>query len=328
MNKRKVIIDTDPGIDDAVALLYALKNPELEVLGITAVGGNKGVNITANNATKIIKYLGLDIKVYPGEAVSYTDYKLDPIDSVVHDATDIHGSDGLGGVQLEPDTSLISDISATTFILDTIKKFPNEVSILALGPLTNIAYCIDLEPETMEKVISIHSMGGGIEIGNRTPYAEFNYWYDPESVNKVLELGEKVPFYMIGLNATYQSELTPKDILYLKTVDPKIGTLIFDMVQSYMKIYWDRYKKLGVVFHDLLTIVGFVDPSIYTVVKRGHMHCVVDNNTTWGACILKENEEFNVYIPWQLDLKKYKQDIVDTLFDADVYEEYVSYILD
>lgn len=331
MMKRKVIIDTDPGIDDALAIIFALKHPKIEVMGFTSVGGNKGLNNTTDNVTRILNYFNSDIKVYKGADSNYSE----AVDSSFEMALDyskevIHGTDGLGSAKLVKNDELISDIDATTFILDTVKQYPNEIDIITLGPLTNIAYCIDKDFETMKTVKSIHSMGGGVHRGNRTPVAEFNYWFDPHSVNKVFELGEFIPVHMIGLDLTHQAVLDMNDLTFMQLIDEELGTLINQMLDGYIVNYWENQRILGAVMHDLTAVVGYLYPDLYTKVLHAQTHCVTDDNLAIGQTVVDiENNESrtkNTYIPMQLDVEMYKEKVMEVIFGDDALKEYKQYL--
>lgn len=329
--KRKIIIDTDPGIDDALALIFALQHPEVEVLGITSVGGNKGLDNTTDNVTRILNYFNSDIKVYKGAETSYShsvakDFEM----NLDYDKETIHGSDGLGAVQLEKNDELIADKNAVDFILETINEYPDEVDIIALGPLTNLAYCIDKDEETMKKVKSIHSMGGGVYRGNRTPVAEFNYWFDPYAVNRVFSLGESLPIYMVGLDLTHQAVLDMNDLTFMKLVNPELGNLIGGMLESYIQSYWENQKILGAVMHDLTALVGYVYPEVYTKTFHSNMHCVTENNSSIGQTIVdlenEQNDARNAYVPMDLDVRLYKEIVIEVLFGKDILEDYNRYL--
>lgn len=329
--KRKVIIDTDPGIDDALAIIFALQHPEIEVLGFTSVGGNKGLKSTTDNVTRILNYFGSDIKVYKGSDKNYSKV-VDPAFEMELDYSkeNIHGADGLGSAVLEKNQDLISDMDATTFILETVKMYPHEVDIITLGPLTNLAFCIDEDMKTMKKVKSIHSMGGGVNRGNRTPVAEFNYWYDPHSVNRVFELGLNLPIYMIGLDITNQAVLDMNDLTFMNLIDPKLGKLINQMLESYIVNYWENQRILGAVMHDLTTLVGYIYPELYTKILHTNMTCITNNCLAIGQTIVnsKNNQSMdkNSYIPMKLDVRRYKELIIKDIFGQTAFEDYTKYL--
>ena len=329
--KRKVIIDTDPGIDDALAIIFALQHPDIEVLGFTSVGGNKGLQSTTDNVTRILNYFESDIKVYKGSDDNYSKI-VDPKFEMELDYSkeNIHGADGLGSAILEKNDELISDMDATTFILKTVNKYPHEVDIITLGPLTNLAFCIDEDMETMKKVKSIHSMGGGVHRGNRTAVAEFNYWYDPHSVNRVFELGVDFPIYMIGLDITHQAVLDMNDLTFMHLIDPKLGKLVNQMLDSYIINYWENQRILGAVMHDLTAIAGYMYPELYTEVLHTDLICITDKTPAIGQTIVgSENDlelDNNCYIPMKLDVRRYKENVMKDIFGHKALAEYTKYL--
>lgn len=326
--KRKVIIDTDPGIDDALAIIFALKHPDIEVMGFTSVGGNKGLKNTTDNVTRVLNYFDSDIKVYKGSDSNYSE----TIDSEFKMALDysketIHGADGLGSAKLDKKNDLISEMDAKTFILKTVKQYPNEIDIITLGPLTNIAYCIDADSETMKLVKSIHSMGGGVHRGNRTAVAEFNYWYDPHSVNKVFELGEFLPVYMVGLDITHQAVLDMNDLTFMQLIDPTLGTLINQMLEGYIVNYWENQRILGAVMHDLTAVVGFMYPELYTEVLHANTYCVTDKSPTIGQTLVDTEDKWkNTHVPMTLDVNLYKEKVIEVIFGENALKEYRQHV--
>lgn len=195
MSSRATIIDTDPGIDDAVAILAALASPELDVLGITTVAGNIGIATTTRNAGRILALVGRgDVPVIPGAA--------GPLSRKGFDVADIHGNDGLGGVGFPEPATPPRSAHAANWLADTLKARPaGSVDILALGPLTNIAQLLADEPESAHRVGRIIAMGGAIrEPGNIGPRSEFNMAADPEAAEAVLAAG--LPLTLIPLDVT------------------------------------------------------------------------------------------------------------------------------
>ncbi len=259
MEKRKVIIDTDPGIDDTYAIVAALSYKGFDVLGITVVAGNVGLDNCVVNALGVVNLMNADCFVYPGAQTSLN--QLDNFET--YDLkTSVHGEGGLGSVTLTPDFSKRSETHAVDFILETVKENPGEVEIITLGPLTNIALAIRKDKETMKKVKKIWSMGGGVRFGNRTPVAEFNYWADPEAAKETYALGEDIEINMIGLDVTQQTRFTLDDLFFLQTECGELGALLSEMSNHYTKIYWDSLRITGVVVHDLVAVMLAIDPSL------------------------------------------------------------------
>ena len=330
MTMRKVIIDTDPGIDDALAIMAAYKHADIEILGITSVAGNKGLDYTTTNAGKLSTYFGSEVKVYRGASNDYVSVKEGKPDREDHDG--VHGADGMGSVVLPVDESVFADQSAIDFILETVNKYPGEVDIIALGPVTNIALAIDKDIETMKKVKSIHSMGGGVHRGNVTPVAEFNYWFDPTAVEVMFsQLGPHLPIHMVGLDVTHQGVIDLNDLTFMKYVGGDLGKVINDMMQDYLEAYWENNRYIGAVIHDLMTVVGYLYPEIYTETYHTNLQCVTDSEIAFGQCIVdlagKWGLEKNAHVPMSVDVPLYKEKVIEILFGKEVTEEYKKSVL-
>lgn len=254
MDKRKVIIDCDPGIDDALAIILALKSKEIEVIGITTVSGNVESLQGAKNALKVLKLLGrLDIPVYLGESK--------PIKRELVTAQDTHGEDGLGETFLEEVSSEYIRENGVDFILNTLKNQEN-VSIIALGPLTNLCRAIEKDSETFHRVKEIVSMGGAYKShGNCSPVAEFNYWVDPHGAREFLKKfnGE---FTIVGLDVTREIVLTPNLREMIHQFKDEIGDFIYDITRFYVDFHWEQERTLGCVINDPLAVEYFINREL------------------------------------------------------------------
>lgn len=254
MDKRKVIIDCDPGIDDALAIILALKSKEIEVVGITTVSGNVESLQGAKNALKVLKLLGrLDIPVYLGEGK--------PVKRELVTAQDTHGEDGLGETFLEEVSSEYIRENGVDFILNTLKNHEN-VSIIALGPLTNLCRAIEKDSETFHRVKEIVSMGGAYKShGNCSPVAEFNYWVDPHGAREFLKKfnGE---FTMVGLDVTREIVLTPNLREMIHQFKDEIGDFIYDITRFYVDFHWEQERTLGCVINDPLAVEYFINREL------------------------------------------------------------------
>ncbi|PWX50025.1 nucleoside hydrolase [Clostridium perfringens] len=254
MDKRKVIIDCDPGIDDALAIILALKSKEIEVIGITTVSGNVESLQGAKNALKVLKLLGrLDIPVYLGESK--------PVKRELVTAQDTHGEDGLGETFLEEVSSEYIRENGVDFILNTLKNEEN-VSIIALGPLTNLCRAIEKDSETFHRVKEIVSMGGAYKShGNCSPVAEFNYWVDPHGAREFLKKfnGE---FTMVGLDVTREIVLTPNLREMIHQFKDEIGDFIYDITRFYVDFHWEQERTLGCVINDPLAVEYFINREL------------------------------------------------------------------
>ena len=254
MDKRKVIIDCDPGIDDALAIILALKSKEIEVVGITTVSGNVESLQGAKNALKVLKLLGrLDIPVYLGEGK--------PVKRELVTAQDTHGEDGLGETFLDEVSSEYIRENGVDFILNTLKNEEN-VSIIALGPLTNLYRAIEKDSESFHRVKEIVSMGGAYKShGNCSPVAEFNYWVDPHGAREFLKKfnGE---FTMVGLDVTREIVLTPNLREMIHQFKDEIGDFIYDITRFYVDFHWEQERTLGCVINDPLAVEYFINREL------------------------------------------------------------------
>ena len=320
---KKIIIDTDPGIDDAFALVLAMKS-DLNILGITTVAGNRGLKQTTNNASRIIKLMNYNTKVYQGSSYNLKAINNKELQKNIIDAIEVHGFDGLGGSNLEIDSNNISDLNAIDFILEEIKKYPNEIEIIAIGPLTNIALAIKKDFETMCQVKAIHIMGGGINITNVTEYAEFNFFYDPEAVEIVLGLGSFVELNIIGLDVTHQVITNLNDLFFYKHECGELGKILAEMAVSYVEMYYSFNGYMGAVMHDLIVLIGVLEPSIYTNKKTCFLNVYKDEERK-GQITIASKVITNANYNFGIDVKKTKLKIVE-LFDKGKVELYLKYL--
>lgn len=302
MNARKVIIDCDPGIDDALALMLALASPELEILGITVVCGNVPVEIGAENAQKVLEWMDRqDVPVYLGEKK--------PLVREYVDARDTHGEDGLGESGYPEAEGIKPHQGAITFLTETLRK-EKDVSVIALGPLTNIARAIELAPECMDGLDEFVSMGGSYKSnGNCSPVAEYNYWCDPDAARYVYEAFHTLPclkgkkIHMVGLDVTRKIVLTPNILEYIRWVNPAIGERIVRITRFYTDFHWNQEGIIGCVINDPLAVAYFIDRSLcrgfesYTTIETKGIstgQSVVDAFGFWkknpNSCILTETD--------------------------------------
>lgn len=253
MIKKKVIIDCDPGIDDALAIMLALKSEELEVVGITITSGNVHGKKGAENALKILKELNrLDVQVYLGSC--------EPLKRELITAEDTHGCDGLGESFLPKVEEYVYKEGAIDFILETVKS--QDVSIIALGPLTNIAMCLEKDAESMRCLRELVLMGGAFKsFGNCSQVAEFNFWVDPHGAEKVFkELNRKIT--MVGLDVTRQCILTPNYIEMIKQFKKPLGDFIVKITKFYVDFHWNQERTLGCVINDPLAVAYFINQDL------------------------------------------------------------------
>ncbi|GAA0308508.1 inosine-uridine nucleoside N-ribohydrolase [Gracilibacillus halotolerans] len=330
MEKRKIIIDTDPGIDDTYAIIAALKYEGFDVQGITVVAGNVGLDNCVNNALGIVNLMDAECLVYPGAEAPLkllNENKTYTLDGLVH------GESGLGTVQLTPDFSKKSDTHAVDYILETVKENPGEIEIIALGPLTNIALAIQKDKETMKKVKKIWSMGGGVRYGNRTPVAEFNYWADPEAAKVTYdEIGEEVEISMIGLDVTQQTRFNLDDLFFLRTECGELGALLGEMSNHYMETYWNALRITGVIVHDLVAVMLAIDPSLSSeddVFERVNLQMECEGICAGQSVVQftpNETEAKNATVYMGIDNVEFKKAFFQLVF-PEYYTMYKKYIL-
>ena len=250
--KKKVIIDCDPGIDDSLALILALNSPELEIVGITTVSGNVKAEQGAKNALKVLKLMNReDISVYIGEDI--------PLVRELITAQDTHGEDGLGETNYE-EADVEINYGGVDFILENARK--GDISIIALGPLTNLATAIERDEEGFNMINEIVSMGGAFRShGNCSQVAEFNYWVDPHGVKEVFDRN-KVPFSMVGLDVTREIILTPNLIEFINQIGGDVANFIVDITRFYVDFHWNQERTLGCVINDPLAVAYFIDRTL------------------------------------------------------------------
>lgn len=253
MEKRKVIIDCDPGIDDSLAILLAINSPELEVLGLTITSGNVPAQLGAKNALKALQMCQrLDIPVYIGEEL--------PLERELVTAQDTHGEDGVGENFYEDVDAKIL-YGGVDFIIDTLKN-NKDVSIIALGPLTNIAKALMKDKKAFDNLDEFVSMGGAFRIhGNCSPVAEFNYWIDPHGADYVYKnLPKKI--HMVGLDVTRKIVLTPNIIEFINRLDKDMAKYITEITRFYIDFHWEQEGIIGCVINDPLAVAYFIDRSL------------------------------------------------------------------
>ena len=253
MEKRKVIIDCDPGIDDSLAILLAINSPELEVLGLTITSGNVPAQLGAKNALKALQMCQrLDIPVYIGEEL--------PLERELVTAQDTHGEDGVGENFYEDVDAKIL-YGGVDFIIDTLKN-NKDVSIIALGPLTNIAKALMKDKKAFDNLDEFVSMGGAFRIhGNCSPVAEFNYWVDPHGADYVYKnLPKKI--HMVGLDVTRKIVLTPNIIEFINRLDKEKSKFITEITRFYIDFHWEQEGIIGCVINDPLAVAYFIDRNL------------------------------------------------------------------
>jgi purine nucleosidase len=287
-NPRPVVIDTDPGLDDALALIVALRSPELDVAGITTVAGNIGLDVTTRNALRMLALLGRpDIPVVEGAA--------EPLARPHQHAAEIHGGDGIGGVVLPEPPAGPAPGAAVAFLRTLLDERPaGTLRILALGPLTNIARLILDHPGAAARAERIVAMGGAVrDRGNVTAAAEFNVWADPEAFDVVLRSG--LPFTIVPLDVTRRVLATPDWSGGLEAVGGPLATAAAAMIRAYLanieamrtaKGFPEAERKAtGFPLHDPCVMLHALAPELFRA-ERLPLRIVCDRSDQDGATLI------------------------------------------
>lgn len=252
----KIIIDTDPGQDDAFAILLALASPEIEVLGITAVAGNVPLGLTHVNARKVCELAGrTDVPVFAG---------CDrPMQRVLRTAEHVHGATGLDGAELPGPVMPLQKAHAVDFIIDTLRREETgTVTLCALGPLTNLATALERAPDIIPRIARIVIMGGGLfEGGNITPTAEFNIWVDPEAATLIFGAG--VPLTVLPLDVTHKVLTTAERIARIRVIGTPLAEAAAGWLEFFERFDEAKYGTDGGPLHDPNVIAWLLRPDLY-----------------------------------------------------------------
>ena len=278
MIKKKIIIDTDPGQDDAVALLLALASKELEILGITCVAGNVPLSLTSENARKILELTRYtEIPVFAGADR--------PIKRTLVTAEHVHGKTGIDGPVLEKPKIKLQSKEAIEFIIETILSYPkDEITLCTLGPLTNIGLAFQREPRIKTLIKEIIMMGGGFfEGGNITPAAEFNIYVDPEAAAEVLESG--IPITMLPLDVTHRALTSRSRIESFRKIGNKAGIATAEMLDFFERFDVEKYGSEGGPLHDPNVIAYLLRPEFYEG-KYVNVEIEVGSDLTRGMTVV------------------------------------------
>ncbi|MEV6845153.1 nucleoside hydrolase [Actinoplanes sp. NPDC051411] len=253
----RVIVDCDPGHDDALALLLALGDPRLELLGVTTVAGNQTVDKTTRNALRILASAGAT-----GVPVAAGCDR--PLAGPLSVAEDIHGFSGLDGPDLDIPTAEPANVHAVELIRRLVMAGREPVTLIATGPLTNVALLLRTHPEVVPGLDRIVFMGGSTDRGNTTPYGEFNIVTDPEAADIVLRAG--LPTTMIGLNVTHQALATPEVIAGFRALGTRLGTVCAELMTFFAGTYRQVFGFPHPPVHDPVAVAAVIDPAIVETV--------------------------------------------------------------
>ena len=256
MARTRLVIDTDPGVDDAVAILLALASEELDVVAITTVAGNVGVAKTTLNARRLVQLAQRpDVIVAQGCSEALAGFP--------GDASDVHGVDGLGDGQWDEPTVAPHHEHAVEVMHRLLEAGP--LTIVAIGPLTNLAVLLDRYPGVDQRVERVIIMGGASFEGNITPAAEFNIWVDPEAAQRVF--AGAWPITLMPLDLTHQATLDDDDLDFFRSLGTEVGRRVAEMLEPYAAFHDEWYGNRDIIMHDAIAIYELLDPS--AIVKQG-----------------------------------------------------------
>jgi len=293
-DKTPIILDGDPGHDDAIAWALAFARPELEVLGVTTVAGNASIQRTTRNMLQIITLLGV-------RGVPLAQGSERPVCTEPMSAPSVHGDSGLDGPRLpEPQVELCG-MGAVGLMAKLLRESERPVTLVPTGPLTNVAGLLLAHPELKAKIAGVSMMGGGLLTGNWTPAAEFNILADPEAA--AIVFGSGLPITMAGLDVTEKAYLTPEDFGRVRAVGGKVAEIVAD----WLEFFYGFYKKLGypgAPLHDAVAVAALVQPEmlttrdVYVQVEAGGEYC---RGTTIGDFFGRAGKPPNVRAIMDID---------------------------
>lgn len=295
MTVKKVLIDCDPGIDDALALALAHGDPRLEVVGITAVGGNVPLEFTTENSLRLRDYFGMTAPVARGAGR--------PLLREGIDAGNVHGVMGLGEVVLPESAAELDQRHAVDLIIEELAAAPGEISLVATGPLTNIALAVRKEPRIVEWAAEFVIMGGAHTRGNRTPAAEFNIMADPEAAAVAFEAGWTT--VMVGLDLTHQARANAE----IRTRFSSLGRLESELLTPCLDFYGlhPDYQELGPAIHDACAVAYLIDPTLMDAVPA-RVDVETQGRFTSGMTVTDFKgpvEQRNALVPTALDRERF-----------------------
>ncbi|MEO1095497.1 MAG: nucleoside hydrolase [Cyanobacteria bacterium J06638_28] len=281
MSVKSILIDCDPGVDDAIALMLALRSPELSVEGITVVAGNVPLALTQRNARQICELMGRpDMPVYGGCPR--------PLVRSLITAEDIHGRTGLDGATLPEPTMPLQEAHAVSYLIDTLRATPEPLTLATLGPLTNIATAIIQAPDICQKIATLVMMGGGIAHGNITPVAEFNIYVDPHAAHVVFDA--EIPITFISLDVTHQVLTTPQRLSALAALGSPVSQVAVDVLSHYGKADQEKLGTLGAPLHDPCVMAYLLNPALFTTYP-GCVQVEINSPLTLGQTVVTRLQE-------------------------------------
>ncbi|MFH4903845.1 ribonucleoside hydrolase RihC [Staphylococcus cohnii] len=297
--KQPIIIDTDPGIDDAAAISFAINHPEFDLKMISTVNGNVGIEKTTANALKLKRFFNSDIPVHRGAS--------QPLLSDIVDASDVHGESGMEGYTFpEINESDLDSTHAVEAMRDFLVKSETPITLIPIGPLTNIALLLMTYPEVKTFIKEIVLMGGSATRGNVTPLAEFNIYCDPEAAQIVFNSG--LPLTMVGLDVARSSSLTHDTINELSSINDT-GKMLHQLFKHYRG---DDFEK-GINVYDAYTLLYLLHPEHFDV-QEADVQIETDGKLTKGASVVDFKSQFpNTTVVMSVQANIFKQMFIDAL---------------
>ena len=264
MAKKKMILDLDTGVDDALALAYAVADPEVDLIGIVASYGNNLLDVCAENSLKLLELLGqTDVPVYKGLPHSSTTDSFE----VMQVSKDIHGNNGIGDVELPAPKRAVEAESGVDFYIEAAHKYGKDLIIIPTGPMTNLAAALEKDPEIAHLIGNVTFMGGALTVeGNVTDVAEANINQDAKAANTVLQ--SDLPLTMVGLDVTLRTLLTKKETQQWRDLGTKAGKAYADITDFYIDAYYNLgIDKNGCALHDPLAVGVSIDPTFVQMIS-------------------------------------------------------------
>lgn len=281
MAKRKMILDLDTGVDDALAIAYALADPEVDLIGIVSSYGNNLLDVCAENSLKLLELLGhTDIPVFKGLPHSCTTDHFD----VMQVSKDIHGDNGIGDVELPAPSRALEEQSGVDFYIEAAHKYSKDLIIIPTGPMTNLAAALKKDPEIANLIGNVTFMGGALTVeGNVTPVAEANINQDPKAADEVMK--SNLPLTMVGLDVTLRTLLTKNETKQWRELGTASGKAFADITDFYIDAYYNLdIDKRGCALHDPLAVGVGIDPSFVSTISL-FMKVVYQEGPYYGRTI-------------------------------------------
>ncbi len=306
MTPTPIILDCDPGHDDAIALLLAVASPEIELVGVTTVSGNQTLDKTTANALRVLEFAGRsDIPVYAGADRPFIRER----DVAAH----VHGESGLDGPDLPPPSRAAEQQHAVDYLADEIRRRNGKVTLVPTGPLTNIGLLFALHPDARPERIVL--MGGSIGEGNRTPAAEFNIWADPEAAERVF--AEGLDTTMIGLDVTHRALIKDDHTERMRSAG-RVGSMVAELMDFYARFHRSRYPDLdGSPMHDPVCVAHLIDPTLLDV-RDAFIEVDCSAGPSWGRTNVdwRNREHFgdpNAKVGLDIDGERFAELVVERI---------------